>query len=198
MKKKCLNMAATLGMLFCAVQLGVAWAGGSSPFVGEIMWVPYNFAPRGWALCNGQTLPISQNTALFSLLGTQYGGNGQTTFALPNAQGSVLINAGQSPGMNSYVQGETGGAENVTLTQTEMPRHTHAVQASNQVADQASPNGNILAQSSSGSLYGTSPTANMAAGAVSLVGGGLPHNNMMPYTTLNCIIALQGVFPPRN
>lgn len=195
MYKKCLNVLTVLGAVLGLAQPGTALAGGNQPFVGEIMWVPYNFAPTGWALCNGQILSIAQNTALFSLLGTTYGGNGQTTFALPDARGRVLVKEGQGQGLSIYSQGETGGTETVALTAAEIPAHTHTVQATSAVADQASPNGNVLAQSSSGSLYGTSPTAAMSSVAVSSVGSGQPHNNMMPYTTLNCIIALQGVFP---
>lgn len=195
MYKKCLNVVMALGAVLGLVQPGTALAGGNQPYLGEIMWVPYNFAPTGWALCNGQILSIAQNTALFSLLGTTYGGNGQTTFALPDARGRVLVKEGQGQGLSVYSQGETGGTETVTLTAAEIPAHTHSVQATTAVADQALPNGNVLAQSSSGSLYGTSPSATMSLGAVSIGGSGQPHNNMMPYTTLNCIIALQGVFP---
>ena len=198
MFKKCLNLAVALGVLQGAVQPGVAWAGGDTPFMGEIMWVPYNFAPRGWAMCDGQILSIAQNAALFSLLGTTYGGNGQTTFALPNAQGRVLVKEGQGQGLSLYTQGETGGSETVTLTAAEIPQHTHSVQATNAIADQTSPNGNVLAQAASGSLYGTNPTAGMAPGAVSVTGGGQAHNNMMPTTTLTCIIATQGIYPARN
>lgn len=197
MYKKRLNTLVALVALLLAPQANLAWAGGDSPFVGEIMWVPYNFAPKGWAFCNGQIMPIAQNTALFSLLGTTYGGDGKSTFALPNMQGRLLIGAGQGGGLDLYDLGQTDGVESVALIAPEMPLHTHAVQASNQVADQASPNGNVLAQATSGALYGASATATLAAGAVSTVGAGQPHNNMMPYNTLNCIIALQGIFPQR-
>ena len=174
-----------------------AWAEGQSPYVGQIMWVSFNFAPRGWATCDGQLLPLSQNTALFSLLGTQYGGNGTSNFALPDMRGRVLINAGQGAGLYDYRQGESGGEEPVTLLQSEMPAHTHAIQATTNVADQTNPAGNVLGQAQSGNLYSSGGTTTMAPGALALQGGGQPHNNMMPYTTLNCIIALQGVFPAR-
>lgn len=198
MIKKYLSLVAALGVLLGAVQPGAAWAGGNQPYLGEIMWVPYNFAPTGWATCDGQLMSIAQNTALFSLLGTTYGGNGQTTFALPNAQGRVWVKEGQGSGLSYYPQGDAGGAESVTLTQAQIPMHNHAIQATNSVADQASPNGNVLAQSASGALYGTNPSTTMAAGAVNTTGGGQPHNNMMPTTTLTCIIAVTGVFPARN
>lgn len=169
-----------------------------TPFIGEMIWVPYNFAPKGWAFCSGQLLPISQNTALFSLLGTTYGGDGRTTFALPNMQGRVMINAGQGPGLSLYDQGQTGGEATHTLTQNEMPAHSHGFQASTATGTVTTPAGNLYAASASGKQYGQGPTTAMSANAVAGAGGGQPHNNMMPYGTLNCIIALQGIFPPRN
>lgn len=187
----------TLSVLLGFFQPGSAWAGGSDPFVGEIMWVPYSFAPRGWAQCNGQLLPISQNTALFSLLGTTFGGDGKSTFALPNMQGRLLINAGQGPGLSDYSHGQSGGEEAVTLLQSEIPSHIHSVNVSNTVADQTDPTGKVFAKAANGALYATSPTATMSPGALSTVGASQPHNNMMPFTTLTCIIALQGVFPSR-
>lgn len=191
------RVVAALAAMFYMVLPGGSWADGVNPFVGEIMWVPYNFAPRGWATCDGQLLPISQNTALFSLLGTQYGGNGTTNFALPDMRGRVLINAGQGAGLSDYAQGQSGGEESVTLLPSEMPAHSHAIQATTSGADKTSPVDNVLGQAESGNLYGPSGTTTMASGALALQGGGQPHNNMMPYTTLNCIIALQGIFPVR-
>lgn len=176
---------------------GTAVAGGVEPYVGEIMWVPYNFAPRGWATCDGQLLAISQNTALFSLLGTQFGGDGRSTFALPNMQGNLLVQAGQGPGLSSYFIGQTGGEESHTLLINEMPAHSHLLAASDQTATQAHPSGGALAKPASGNLYGTTADTTLAPTALALQGGGQPHNNMMPYTALTCIIALQGVFPPR-
>jgi microcystin-dependent protein len=190
-------MLAVLGVLLGSVQPGGAWAGGGQPFVGEIMWVPYTFAPRGWAQCNGQILPIAQNTALFSLLGTTYGGDGKSTFALPDMQGRLLINAGQGPGLSDYSLGQNGGEETVTLLQSEIPAHSHSVNVSNTLADQTDPTGKVFASSANGALYATSPTATLSPAALSTVGASQPHNNMMPHTTLTCIIALQGVFPPR-
>lgn len=195
MSRKVRRIVVVLGVLLNAFQPGGAWAGGTESFVGEIMWVPYNFAPKGWATCDGQLLPIARYTALFSLLGTQYGGDGQTNFALPNMQGKVWINAGQGPGLSNYTQGQTGGEETHTLLQSEMPAHTHTIGASTMPADQTAPGGHVFGQAATGQLYGTNPTATMAAGALTVQGAGQAHNNMMPYTTLTCIIALQGVFP---
>jgi len=175
----------------------------ADPFVAEIRIFPFNFAPHGWAFCSGQLLPISQNTALFSLLGTTYGGNGQTTFGLPNLQGSAAMFWGQGPGLSVRDLGETGGAQNVTLLVTEMPSHTHT--ANGKVAGgTASPAGMVWGTSNAGKVaaFFYAPAApapvNMNAGALANVGGNLPHNNMMPYLALNYNIALQGVYPPRT
>lgn len=173
----------------------------ADPFVGEIRVFPFTFAPKGWALCNGQLLPISQNTALFSLLGTFYGGDGRSTFALPNLQGSVPVNAGQGPGLSPRFVGETGGSSTVTLITSEMPAHNHAVNASASEAGSRSPAGELFANQSGGvNSYATSGGAAtpMAAQAVTPAGGGLPHNNMAPFLAFNFCIALQGVFPPRS
>jgi microcystin-dependent protein len=171
----------------------------SAPFVAEIRIFACNFAPTGWALCNGQLLPISQNTALFSLLGTFYGGDGKSTFALPNLMGSAALNQGQSPGGSQFVLGEIGGEPNVTLIQSEMPFHTHMVTANNQVGTDRTPGGEDLARSGGMNLYGPSGTQVMFAfQATTITGGSLPHDNMSPYLTLTFCIALQGVFPPRS
>ena len=173
----------------------------SNPFVAEIRIFAGNFAPRGWATCDGQILPISQNTALFSLLGTTYGGNGQSTFALPNLQGSAPLHAGQGPGLSLRDLGEMGGEQAVTLLTSEMPSHTHTAQATSN-ANQDSPAAH--AWSSIGTtrtpppLYQTTQNAQMSPLALALAGGNLPHNNMPPYLCLTFIIALQGVFPPRQ
>lgn len=198
MNKKCLvNMVAALGALMGGLQPGAAWASADQPFVGQIMWVPFNFAPKNWAMCDGQLLPISQNTALFSLLGTYYGGDGKSTFALPNMQGRVLVHQGQSTLGTEYIVGQADGSETVTLTQAQIPNHTHDVSVDTAVADQASPANHVLGQAAGGYLYGTNPTATMAPDQLAIQGGGQPHNNMMPYLTLTCIIATQGIFPPR-
>lgn len=170
----------------------------AQPFLGQMIWVPYNFAPRGWAFCNGQLMNLAQNTALFSLLGTTYGGNGSTNFALPNMQGRLTVGPGQAPGLSIYEQGQSGGEETHTLTEAEMPAHTHALVASTEVADQTSPADNLLyARPVAGKLYSQTAGSSMAATALAPAGGGQPHNNMMPTLTLNCIIATQGIFPPR-
>lgn len=171
----------------------------ADPFVAEIRIFPFNFAPSGWAFCNGQLLPISQNTALFSLLGTTYGGNGQSTFALPNIQGNAAMFWGQGPGLSLHDLGETGGSQTVTLLQSEIPSHSHTLRASLDDADLAIPtSGRSLAKASSNLYVAANPNTQMAPEALVPAGGNLPHNNMMPYLTLNFCIALQGVFPPRT
>jgi microcystin-dependent protein len=170
----------------------------ADPFVAEIRVFPFYFAPTGWAFCNGQLLPLSQNTALFSLLGTTYGGDGKSTFALPNLQGSVPIHPGQGPGLSLYDLGQIGGSENVTLLQSEIPAHTHGLMtAADDQYESNVPTGNALTRSNL-NIYSNSLTiTQMAPQSLSPAGGGLPHNNMMPYLTLNFCIALQGVFPAR-
>lgn len=171
----------------------------ANPFLAEVRIFPFNFAPKGWALCNGQLLPISQNTALFSLLGTYYGGDGRSTFGLPNLQGSFTIGQGQGPGLSLRDLGETGGSDTVTLLTSEMPTHSHALMATASPTT-ASPSGAALAPTANGSAVYRMPgtTAPMAATSVSPSGGSLPHNNLQPYLTLNFCIAMQGVFPARS
>jgi microcystin-dependent protein len=172
----------------------------SDPFVAEIRIFPFNFAPRGWAFCNGQLLPISQNTALFSLLGTYYGGDGKTTFALPNLQGSAPLHQGQSSTGSLYDLGQSGGSDTITLLQTELPAHAHAASAASG-SGPTSPANNTW-----GTLAGRTPppmyvdgNPNVIMGnALSVAGSSNPHNNMQPYLTLNICIALQGIFPPRS
>lgn len=171
----------------------------ADPFVAEIRIFGFNFAPIGWALCNGQILPISQNTALFSLLGTTYGGNGQTTFALPNMQGNAPMHPGQGPGLSLHDLGETGGSETVTLLQSEIPAHSHNFVCSNADSNAQGPTGNRFGGGIGIALYATpGALAQLANEALTPAGGDQPHNNMMPYLTLNFCIALQGVFPPRG
>ena len=171
----------------------------SDPFVAEIRMFGFNFAPTGWAQCNGQLLPISQNTALFSLLGTFYGGDGKSTFALPNLQGSAPLHQGQGQGLSEYFLGQQGGSQFVTLLQSEMPAHTHSWKASGQDGNNQNPGGQTTAISIGLAMYAAlSATVQMAPQAISPAGGSLPHNNMMPYLTVNFCIAMQGVFPPRN
>lgn len=173
----------------------------ADPFVAEIRIFPFNFAPKGWAFCNGQLMPISQNTALFSLLGTTYGGDGKSTFALPDMQGNVPLGEGQGQGLSERFLGEMSGSETVTLLTSEIPVHSHGLMSDNEdEADLEQPSPEVtLARSKGGFAYNpaTSPLTNLAFQALPPAGGGLPHNNMMPYLTLNFCIALQGVFPPR-
>ena len=172
----------------------------ADPFVAEIRIFPFNFAPRGWARCDGQLLPLSQNTALFSLLGTTYGGDGKSNFALPDLQGRSPMHHGQGPGLSLHDLGETGGSETVSLLESEIPVHAHALRASVDPADLQAPAPNrSLARSTSGFAYSTTiPNVAMAPEALAPAGGDQPHNNMQPYLTFHFCIALQGVFPPRQ
>ena len=174
----------------------------ADPFVAEIRIFPFNFAPKGWAFCNGQLLPISQNTALFSLLGTTYGGDGKSTFALPDMQGNAPMHPGQGPGLSLHDLGEMSGSEFVTLLESEIPAHSHAFQVSSQLGLENLPNvqgtGQKFAMGDGINLYGPANALTpMAFQALTPAGGSLPHNNMMPYLTFNFNIALQGVFPAR-
>jgi microcystin-dependent protein len=164
----------------------------SEPFLGEIKIFSFNFAPRGWALCNGQLMPINQNQALFSLLGTMYGGDGRTTFALPNLQGRTPIHVG-----NGFVQGQSAGEQTHTLITSEMPAHTHQGVGSSASADQSSP-ANALWAATASNAYSSKLNAGMNPAAVGSLGGNQPHENMAPYLTLNFCIALQGIFPSRD
>lgn len=173
----------------------------ANPFVAEVRIFGFNFAPTGWAHCNGQLIPISQNTALFSLLGTTYGGDGKSTFALPDFEGSGGVQAGQGQGLTQRFLGEMSGVSAVTLLTTEMPLHTHTAKATPDAASVAGPAGNIWAQAVSDQggfdYYNTAGPNVMSPNALQLAGGSLPHNNMQPYLVLNFCIALQGVFPSR-
>lgn len=171
----------------------------ADPFVAEIRIFPFNFTPRGWAWCDGQLLPLSQNTALFSLLGTTYGGNGKSNFALPNLQGSAPMHPGQGPALSLHDLGETGGSETVTLLESEIPNHTHTVNASQADSSSRIPAGDLPAAGIGIGMYAAPATlAPMSSKAVAPTGGDHPHNNMMPYLTYYFNIALQGVFPPRS
>ncbi len=174
----------------------------ADPFVAEIRIFPFNFAPRGWAFCSGQLLPLSQNTALFSLLGTTYGGNGQSNFALPNLQGSAAMHPGQGPGLSLYFLGETGGSETTTLLNSQIPIHNHTMKANNSDGISPSPTNNVSSgPGADRDLFwyqnGVANTV-MKSDALGITGGSQPHNNMMPYLTVNFCIALQGVYPPRT
>lgn len=172
----------------------------SDPFVAEIRIFAFNFPPTGWAFCNGQLMPISQNTALFSLLGTTYGGDGKSTFALPDLQDNAVMHHGQGPGLSLRDLGEIGGASSVTLLQSEIPSHTHQYQAADVAADSPIPTGALLAAPSSDNLYAPngSPLVALSPTALAVSGSGLPHNNMQPSLVLNFCIAMQGIFPPRS
>ena len=176
----------------------------ANPFIAEIRIFPFNFAPVGWASCNGQLIPISQNTALFSLLGTTFGGNGTSSFGLPNLQGNAPMAPGQGPGLSLHDLGETGGSATVTLTPNQVPSHTHGLQGSPRDAEEGTPTAqSSLARSNPGFVYKQPSGANqpqpMAAGILGgAVGGNAPHNNMMPYLALNFCIALQGIYPSRS
>jgi microcystin-dependent protein len=166
------------------------------PFLGEIRVFAFDFAPSGWAMCDGQLLPISQNTALFGILGTTYGGDGQNNFALPNLQGRFPIHVGQGPGQASYAPGQEGGTETVELQITEMPTHNHQVAASSEDADSSKPAGRFLANTGASAVYNTStPDVVMTADMILPKGDGQPHENMPPYLALNFCIALQGTVP---
>lgn len=170
----------------------------ADPFVAEIRMFGFNFAPKGWAFCDGQLLPISQNTALFALLGTYYGGDGKATFALPNLQGSVPIGVGQGPGLTPRDLGESGGAEAVSLTQAEIPAHTHVLAVSEDRTDELTSPSGKLPPGGGVDMYASGPgLAQMSPHAVAPTGIGAPHDNMMPHLHLNFCIALQGIFPPR-
>ena len=168
----------------------------SEPFYGEIVLFAGNFAPRGWAFCEGQILSIAQNTALFSLLGTTYGGNGQTTFALPDLRGRAPIHPSQGPGLSPHTLGQSGGSESVTLTQQEMPTHIHAAAGSTGAVNTTRPTNAVPAKG--GSYTTANPDTTMSSQAIKPAGGSQPHSNMPPYLALNYIICIEGIYPSRN
>src|SRR5688572_26788730 len=169
----------------------------ADPFVAEIRIFPFNFAPKGWAWCDGQLLPLSQNTALFSLLGTTYGGNGKSNFALPDLQGRAPMHPGQGPGLSLHDLGETGGSETVTLLESEIPAHSHGMRASNEDGNSRNPAGNYIGIGNN--IFAAPQNLGaMAPEALAPAGGDQPHNNLQPYLTFYFCIALQGVFPPRG
>lgn len=172
----------------------------ADPFVAEIRIFPFNFSPKGWAWCDGQLLPLSQNTALFSLLGTTYGGNGKSNFALPDLQGRAPMHPRQGPGLSLHDLGETGGSDKVTLLESEIPDHTHQFKIINEDSNSNIPNSNTgFGISAKANVYANQvPNVNMNDNTIAPSGGDQPHNNMMPYLTFYFCIALQGVFPPRT
>ena len=174
----------------------------ADPFVAEIRIFPFNFAPKGWAWCDGQLLPLSQNTALFSLLGTTYGGNGKSNFALPDLQGRAPMHPGQGPGLSLHDLGEIGGSETVTLLESEIPAHSHTLRANADIGDLQAPNpSRSIARSQNANAYQSTTNqsiVSMAPESLAPAGGDQPHNNMQPYLTFYFCIALQGIFPPRT
>jgi microcystin-dependent protein len=166
----------------------------ATPFLGQIQMFSFQFAPQGWAVCNGQILSIAQNTALFSLLGTTYGGNGVNTFALPNLQGRTPLHFGQGPGLSNRSLGQTGGVETVTLISTQMPAHNHVANASTAAPTVGTPAGNVWAQGN----YSATGNAPMNPADIGVTGQAQPHENRSPYLAVNFCIALQGIFPSRN
>ena len=170
------------------------------PYLGQITLVAFNFAPVGWAFCNGQLLAIDQNSALFALIGTTYGGDGQTTFALPDLRSRIPLHQGQGSGLSNYTIGQSGGSEQVTLTSNQVPSHTHQAQCFTTASNSQSPINGIWAQATNDKPYkvGEVGTANMAPGAIGPAGGNQPHPNLMAYQALNYIIALEGIFPSQN
>jgi microcystin-dependent protein len=167
----------------------------SEPFLGQLALVGFNFAPKGWALCQGQLMAIAQNTALFSLLGTTYGGDGTTTFGLPDLRGRAALGFGQGPGLGNYSQGQTGGVENVTLAITQMPQHSHTVGCFVGDPSTGSPAGQVLANAD---IYSATANNVMNPSTIGVAGGSQPHNNMPPFLTLNWVIALEGIYPSRS
>ena len=169
----------------------------SDQFVAEVRMFGFNFPPTGWAFCDGQILPISQNTALFSLLGTTYGGNGQSTFALPDLQGDVPVHPGQGQGLSQYDLGQSGGSSSVTLLTSEIPLHSHSFTATEEIVNENNVTNNFFGAGESRYAPPAAVTQ-MAPQALPPAGASLPHNNMMPYLVVNFCIALQGIFPPRT
>jgi microcystin-dependent protein len=165
----------------------------STPFLAELKIVSFNFAPKGWALCNGQLLPINQNQALFAILGTTYGGDGRVNFGLPNLQGSTPLHMG-----NGFLLGQKGGEQSHTLLANEMPQHTHQPMGTGTQDNANSPSGNLWGSNGLSSYNTSAPNASMSPSAIANAGGGQPHNNMQPYLVLNIVIALQGIFPSQN
>jgi len=169
-----------------------------TPFLGEVRWFAGNFAPRGWALCDGQLLPIAENTALFSLLGTIYGGDGRTTFALPDMRGRGMVHEGSGPGLTTRRLGEKSGAEDVILTANQMPSHKHTLRGDSSGGDSVLPNDRVISKVGRLRIFDNAPDTDMGASSIASTGGGQSHNNMQPNIALTCIIATQGLYPSRS
>jgi len=184
--------------VFFTLGVNATVANADEPFIGEVRWFAGNFAPRGWAFCDGQLLPINGNEALFSILGTTYGGDGRTTLGLPDMRGRGMVHDGSGPGLTSRRLGEKSGRETETLTATQLPNHTHTLRADSSGGDTVLPNDRVISKVGRLRVFDGAPDVDMGASSIASVGGGQSHNNMQPNIALNCIIALQGVFPPRN
>lgn len=190
-----LNLLLLLGLLSGSLKLAA-----QDNFIGQIMIVPYNFSPLGWHDCDGALMPISENEALFSLIGTTFGGDGQTTFALPDARGRVVVDDGTRPGFSTFNLGQKGGVENVTLTAPQLPSHTHIVNAANTVGTKEAATGALPANTGvlDKEYSDTAPNTTMSPGMISSAGSGQAHNNIQPFVTLKCVIALYGIYPQQN
>ncbi len=168
------------------------------PYLGEVRWFAGNFAPRGWALCDGQLLSIALNDALFSLLGTTYGGDGRTTFGLPDMRGRAMMHAGNGPGLLPRPQGQKSGEEEVTITTVQLPSHSHTLKGSDAGGDSVMPDGRVLSHVGRLRVYAPGDNTDMGVTAITHSGVGQPHNNMQPFVTMSCIIAISGVYPSRS
>lgn len=198
MRKKLLKIFLSL-FAFVTLGLTISTANADEPYLGEVRLFAGNFAPRGWAFCNGQILQISQNTALFSLLGTTYGGDGRITFALPDMRGRAMMGARNGPGLTPRQLGEKSGSESVTLSQAQVPSHSHTLRANNGNGDSVLTNDRVVASAGRLGIYNDSANVDMDATAISdAAGAGQSHNNMQPYVTMSCIIAIEGIFPSRS
>ena len=189
----------SLGVAIALLIAGVSISAHAQPYLGEVILVPYNFAPLGWAFCEGQLLPIAQYDALFTLIGTTFGGDGQVTFGLPDYRGRFPLSAGQGPGLNNYTLGEVAGVENITLTSNQMPAHTHQVFGDSVNGSSKNPK-NALPGADPAKIPAYGPNARTTGAGTEVIpaGGSQPHNILKPFTTLHWIIALEGIYPPRN
>ena len=196
MLKPLFLLSAQVCMLF-TLAAGTAVTHADEPFIGEVRWFAGNFAPRGWSFCDGQLLAITTNEALFSLLGTSYGGDGRTTFGLPDMRGRGMVHAGSGPGLTNRRLGQKGGSETVTLTENELPVHTHTLSADSSGGDSVMPDGRVISKVGRLRVFNNAPDSDMGSTAITSTGAGQAHNNVQPSIALNCIIALQGIYPSR-
>jgi microcystin-dependent protein len=173
-------------------------ANADEPFIGEVRWFAGNFAPRGWALCDGQLLPITQNLALFSILGTTYGGDGVTFFALPDVRGRGMVHAGNGPGLTPRQNGQKGGTETETLSENQMQSHAHTLRGDSSGGDSVLPNDRVISKVGRLRIFASAPDVDMGVTSIAMEGGGQSHNNMQPNIALTCIIATRGLFPSRS